>query len=71
MAILLEKAIEELKTRSFENLSAKDLLAVITHMDTRISKEFSGMNYVTDEIVSLDEDLFKEIYRPKTLPFVY
>jgi hypothetical protein len=71
MAILIEKAIGELKARSFEEFSAKELLAVIFQMGARISKDFSDVNYVTDETVSLDEGLFKEMYRPKTIPFVY
>jgi hypothetical protein len=71
MAVLLEKAIEEFKARSFEDLSAKELLAVVAQMDTRISKEFSDIRYVTEETITLDEDLFKEISRPKTLPFVF
>ena len=45
------------------------LVVIIIVFASVSSKE--DVNYVTDETVSLDEGLFKEMYRPKTIPFVY
>ncbi len=70
MAAILSKALEELKSRSFEGLSAKDLLSIIEQTGERLRGEFSGVRYVTDEWKdpgSLDD----EILAPKTLPFPY
>jgi len=71
MAILMEKALEELKSRSFKNLSTKDLLSIISNMGEKISEELTLKKYITDEGVSYEDEMQESLFKKKTLPFIF
>lgn len=71
MAVILAKAIEELKSRSFEKLSAKELMSIVGYASERLKTEFSKIRYVTDECADPIDRIEDEMLAPKTLPFPY
>ena len=71
MAGILSKALDELKSRSFQELSAKDLLAMIDQTGEKLRGELSCVCYTTDETVDPRTEWQEEILTPRTLPFPY
>lgn len=71
MAVILAKAIEELKSRSFEGLSAKELMSIVGYASERLETEFSKIRYITDECLDPMDRIEDELLAPKTLPFPY
>lgn len=71
MATILNKAIEELKSRSFEDLSGRELLSIIDHASQKLQNECASVLYVTDEYADPMDNLENEVLAPKTLPFPY
>lgn len=51
-ALLLNKALSELKKRNLESLSSKELLDLIRYLEARLSEESSKISYVTDKVDS-------------------
>ncbi len=70
-AIVLKKALDELRNRSLDNLSTKDLLFVIQSLERKIDGEVSSMQYFTGERTSMLDDLAMDFEKEQTLPFVY
>ena len=71
MAALLSKALEELKSRSFAELSGKELLSIIDHASEKLQSELSNVRYITDECNDPMAGMENEFFSPKTLPFPY
>ncbi|HEV7738219.1 MAG TPA: helix-turn-helix domain-containing protein [Chlamydiales bacterium] len=71
MAMILSKAMEELKSRSFEEFSGRELLSIIDHANEKLRGEFSSVRYVTDKYEDSICNIQDEILAPKTLPFPY
>lgn len=71
LAIVLQKALEELKDRPLDNLSTKDLLVVIQQLDTKIRQEVSSIQYFTGEFADMHYELFSDMSKEIALPFVY
>jgi transposase len=71
MATLLNKALEELRSRSLEDLSTKELLSMIHQTSERLQSELSEVRYITDEWKDPTDSLHEEMLAPKTLPFPY
>ncbi len=71
MAVILSKAIEELKSRSFDDLSAKELLSIIAQTGENLNAELSRVQYITDEHEDPISRIEDELLTPKTLPFPY
>jgi hypothetical protein len=71
MATILSKALEELRSRSFQDLSTKELLGIIHQTNERLEKELSSVRYVTDEWKDPLDSLHEEMLAPKNLPFPY
>lgn len=69
-AAMLEKAMNELKARSFEDLSTKDLLGFITTIESKIREEIRPVHYFTGEYNDPLE-LIDCTPKEKTLPLVY
>jgi hypothetical protein len=70
-AIILEKALSELRTRSFDELSGKDLISMILQLDAKIKGELSCCQYFTGEYQTELESSIQDRMKEKTLPFVY
>ena len=71
MATILSKALEELRSRSFEELSGKELLSIIDYASERLRSEVSSVRYITDECQDPMDSLNEGMFAPKTLPFPY
>lgn len=71
MATLLSKALDELESRSFKELSGKELLSIVDYASERLQDELSFIRYTTDETVDPRTEWQDEILVPKTLPFPY
>ncbi len=69
-ATMLEKAMEELKSRSFENLNTKDLLSFISSIESKIREEIRPIHYFTGEYNDPLE-LIDCTPKEKSLPLVY
>lgn len=69
-SIILRKALEELKDRSFGEISAKDLINIIFQMNQKIQAEVSSLQYYTEEY-DVDDNFKLDVLKEKTLPFVY
>lgn len=69
-AAMLEKAMNELKSRSFEGLNTKDLLVFITTIESKIREEIRPVHYFTGEYNDPLE-LIDCTPKEKTLPLVY
>lgn len=69
-AAMLEKAMNELKSRSFEGLSTKDLLSFIISIESKIREEIRPVHYFTGEYNDPLE-LIDCTPKEKTLPLVY
>jgi hypothetical protein len=65
MATILSKALEELRSRSFQDLG------IIHQTNERLEKELSSVRYVTDEWKDPLDSLHEEMLAPKNLPFPY
>lgn len=71
MATILSKAIEALKSRSFDDLSSKELLCIIAQTGENLNAEFSRVKYITNECEDPIDKIEDELLTPKTLPFPY
>lgn len=71
LAIVLSKALEELKSRSFEDLSTKDLLFVIQQLDKKIHEEIAPLQYFTGEYSNTEDEFMAELCKEVSLPFSY
>ncbi len=69
-ALLLQKAINELKERSFEGVTVKDLMNLIATLDGKINIELSRITYHTGEYGG-ESDFILDCMKEKTLPFHY
>lgn len=69
-AAILERAMEELKSRSFEDISTKDLLSVISSIESKIREELRPIHYFTGEYNDPLE-LIDCTPKEKTLPLAY
>lgn len=69
-ALVLQKAIEELKKRDFSEIGTKDLLSVISALESKLKMELKPIEYHTDRY----HDFFDEVdssSKEKTLPLLY
>ncbi len=71
LAIVLRKALEELKSRSFEDLNVKDLLFIIQQLDKKILEEVSPHQYLTGEYYNMHDEFMAEMGKEVSLPFSY
>lgn len=71
MATILSKALEELRSRSMQDLSTKELLGIIHQANERLEKEVSSVRYTTDEWKDPLDSLHEEMLASKTLPLPY
>ncbi len=71
LAILLEKVLDELRDRSFEEVPVKDLMLLLSQLDAKIKSEFSSCQYFTDSYHTGLETVVLDTLREKTLPLVY
>lgn len=72
LAIVLHKAMEELKSRPLEELSTKDLLSLIQQLDGKMRQEVAPLQYFTGEYTDIADDLFLDIGgKEVALPFAY
>lgn len=69
-SIILSKALEELKERSFDEISVKDLVNIVFQMNQKIQTEVGNLKFHTKEY-DIDESLKMDVLKQKTLPFVY
>lgn len=69
-SIILSKALEELKERSFDEISVKDLVNIVFQMNQKIQTEVGNLKFHTKEY-DIDESLKMDVLKEKTLPFVY
>ena len=67
---MLNKAIQELKQRSFEDLSTKELLTIIFQLDEKIRGELSVIRFLTGE-EQLREEFNTDLFAEKSYPIVY
>jgi hypothetical protein len=51
-ASILSEALQELKKRALDSLSAKELLSLISYLEDRFTEEATTVSYTTDETVS-------------------
>lgn len=70
LAQMLNKAIQELKQRSFEDLSTKELLTIIFQLDEKIRGELSVIRFLTGE-EQLREEFNTDLFAEKSYPIVY
>ncbi|MDB2613618.1 helix-turn-helix domain-containing protein [Chlamydiales bacterium] len=66
---ILEKAMSELKERSFETLRAKDLLAVILTLEGKIQQELQNVQYYTGNYKQAFD--FDDFGNEEILPLAY
>lgn len=69
-SLVLQKAIEELKKRDFSEVATKDLLGVISTLESKLKIELKPIEYHTDRY----HDFFDEVNsssKEKTLPLLY
>lgn len=71
MARILRKALDELNSRSFEEISVKDLMGIIDQTNEKLKKELAPLKYTLDETIDTMSEWQKEVLPPKTLPFPY
>lgn len=72
LAIVLHKAMEELKSRALEELSTKDLLSLIQQLDGKMRQEVAPLQYFTGEYTNITDDLLLDIGgKEVALPFAY
>lgn len=71
LAVLLEKALSALKNRSFDGITAKDLMSMIFQLDIKIKSELASYQYFTGEYQTPLDDVILDCLKEKTLPFVY
>lgn len=69
-SMILHKALTELKERSFEEVSAKDLMNIVFQMSQKIQSEVAGLHFHTEEY-EIDGSIKMDFLKEKTLPFVY
>ncbi len=70
LACTLNKALEELEKRNFENIATKDLISIVFSLEKRIKDELINVQCftgITESPFALDSETFKE----KTFPIVY
>lgn len=53
----LSQALQELQTRKFDLLSTKELLTLINYLDSHLSKEAKSVNYLTEEMTSIFDEM--------------
>ena len=70
LAQLLNKAMQEMKQRSFEDLSTKELLTTIFQLDEKIRGELSVIRFLTGE-EQLREEFNTDLFAEKSYPIVY
>ena len=69
-SLVLQKAIEELKKRDFSDVNTKDLLGIISILESKLKIELKSVEYRTD----IYQGFFDEIdssSKEKTLPLLY
>lgn len=71
LAIVLHKALEELKSRPLEDLNTKDLLSAIHELDTKMRQEVVPLQYFTGEYGVRSNEFLNETDVEIALPFVY
>lgn len=72
LAIVLHKALEELKARPLEELSTKDLLSFIHQLDSKMRQEVATLQYFTGEYAGISHDFLVDVEnREISLPFAY
>ena len=72
LAIVLHKALEELKARPLEELNTKDLLSLILQLDSKMRQEVAPLKYFTGEYTSISHDFLVDVEnREISLPFAY
>ena len=71
MAATMNKALNALKAKSLDELSPKDLLSVIAHLDEKLRKELESVSFVTNEYPKPEEEMVSEFFTPKILPLPY
>lgn len=69
-AAMLERAMNELRSRSFQEVNTKDLLAFISSLESKIKEEIRPVHYYTGEYPDPLE-LIELLSKEKTLPLVY
>ncbi|MCI0448219.1 MAG: hypothetical protein L0Y79_00335 [Chlorobi bacterium] len=60
LSILLNNALEEIKSRDLINVKTGDLLKIIMVLDKKLKSEFEEIKYNTGEVESWDWQLDKE-----------
>lgn len=67
LALALSKAIDELRDRSFEQVSTKDLVKIIFQLEQKLKKEAQNMKFHTGEYEVEDRMNF-DVFDEKILP---
>ena len=69
-SLVLQKAVEELKNRKFSEVATKDLLPIISSLESKLKIELNPIEYQTDQRQDFfaEDDIFPKI---KTLPLLY
>lgn len=69
-SLVLHKALEEFKKRDFSEVPTKDLLSIISSLESKLKIELAPIAYQTDQ----RQDFFDEgdiLPKRKTLPLLY
>jgi orotate phosphoribosyltransferase-like protein len=69
-SLVLYKALEEFKRRDFSEVATKDLLPIISSLESKLKIELTPIEYQTDQ----PQDFFAEgdiLPKRKTLPLLY
>ena len=69
-SLVLHKALEEFKKRDFSDVATKDLLSIISSLESKLKVELTPIAYQTDQ----RQDFFDEgdiLLKRKTLPLLY
>lgn len=69
-SLVLHKALEEFKKRDFSEVATKDLLSIISSLESKLKIELTSIKYQTDQ----RQDFFAEediLPKRKTLPLLY
>ena len=69
-SLVLQKAVEELKKRDFSEVATKDLLPIISSLESKLKIELTPIEYQTDQRQDFfaEDDIFP---KRKTLPLFY
>lgn len=69
-ASIMQKVIEELNSRSFEEVTVKDLVQILFQMQQKLQNELNNLSFHTGEVEVKDLFTF-DIEKTITLPFIY